>query len=79
MQDLGSQATHKEIFSSSGQTDEMRILDRLGAMELSWVREQMISQILQPVQREGKVFMIFVYSHNFLRGANRKKWKGPIN
>jgi len=36
----------------------MRILDCLGAMELSWVREQMISQILQPVHKEGIGFII---------------------
>src|SRR4030042_2593987 len=44
----------------------MRILDCLGAMEPSWVREQMISQILQPVHKEGMVWIILTcLPHSF--------------
>jgi hypothetical protein len=48
----------RKIFSSSGQLDEIRILDCLGAMEFSWVREQMISQMRQPVHKEEMGFII---------------------
>src|SRR4030043_120750 len=44
----------------------MRILACLGAMEPSWVTEQMISQILQPVHKEGMVWIILTcLPHSF--------------
>jgi len=39
----------------------MRTLDCLGAMALSWVREQMISQMRQPVHKLGMVLIIAVF------------------
>src|SRR5512139_3232498 len=46
---FGRQATQTWIFSSFGQSERTLILDRLGAISPSWVREQIISQIRQPV------------------------------
>ena len=46
---FGRQATQTWILSSFGQSERILILDRLGAISPSWVREQIISQIRQPV------------------------------